>query len=336
MKKDWSNHKLIVILPLLFVALLYGTEGLVRSSFLLCENNACSESIPGNMWKVLIIDADLGASSSTNSMEGNSAQKAIALKYSSRMNWFFLGEVFLFATIGALAVASVLTFRIFSHHRIFWMLGVLVLSFLFGLFMYANPQFHMTIFSALFGRTIAYDVYAIDVITKFLNSLGNAAIFSLLMTICLTLYPLKREEPQEGIVLLSRRMKFLRLILYTGTFLLITTILHKKSIYQWSLAYISQDEAILSVAREFVLSLLTLEGGFYTMVLAAAYFPAAFVLQRRAQLLIDGSVEETEKEKKLQELGMTFSFRESLPRILAILGPFLTGPIGEFLTGSFF
>ena len=130
-------------------------------------------------------------------------------------------------------------------------------------------------------------------------------------------------------------MKYLRIILYTGTVLLVTAILLKKSIYQWSLAYTAQDDAI-ETARNFVTSLLTLEGGFYTLVLAAAYFPAALVLQRRAELLAGPSLDETEKEIKLKEHGMNFSLQESLPRILAILAPFLTGPVADLLTGNFF
>jgi hypothetical protein len=336
MKKDWSNHRLIVVLPLLFVVMIYATEALVRSSFLLCNTGACSESIPEHIWDVLKIDSTVDTSPSTSVRENNDQQKITALKYSGRMTWYFLGEIFLFVSIGSIAVASVLTFQLFPKNQVLWMFGATIFSFLVGIFLYFNPKYHMLIFLTLFEKTIATDVPAITRTTNFLNSFGNVAIFSLLLNICSTLIPSQSEPFAEGMKELYKRMKYLRLNLYTGTFLLVTAILLKKSVYQWSLAYISQDEAIIGVARDFVSSLLTLEGGFYTLVVAAGYFPAVFVLQRRAQLLFDESVDEVEKEKKLQEFGITFSFKESLPRILAILGPLLTGPIGDLLTGNFF
>lgn len=336
MKKDWSNYGLIVILPLLFVAMVYATEALVRNSFLLCKTGACKESIPEHIWKVLIIDSTVDTFSSATTIENNDQQKIVALKYSGRMNWFFLGEIFLFVSIGSVAVASVITFQLFSRNQALWTFGVVILSFLVGIFLYFNPKYHMLIFLTLFEKTITPDVPAIAQITNFLNSFGNVAFFSLLLTLCSTLMPSQSEPFVEGMKQLSRRMKYLRLILYTGTFLLVTTMLLKKSIYQWSLAYLSQDETIITVARDFISSLLTLDGGFYTLVLAAGYLPAALILQRRARLLFDESVEEMEKEKKLQEFGMTFSLKESLPRILAILGPLLTGPIGDLLTRNIF
>lgn len=336
MKKDWSNHRLIVILPLLFVVMIYATEAFVRSSFLLCNTGACNEPIPANIWKVLKTDSAVDTPPSIVFIENNDQQKITALRYSGRMTWYFLGEIFLFVSIGSVAVASVLTYQLFPKNQALWMFGGIILSFLVGLFLYANPKYHMLIFLTLFGKTITPDVPAISQITNFLNSFGNVAVFTLLLTICFTLIPTQSKPFSEGMKELSRRMKILRTVLYTGTFLLVTAILLKKSIYQWSLAYISQDEAIIGVARDFVSSLLTLEGGFYTLVLAAGYLPAALVLQRRAQLLFDESADEVEKEKKLQEFGTTFSFKESLPHILAILGPLLTGPIGDFLTGNFF
>jgi hypothetical protein len=45
-------------------------------------------------------------------------------------------------------------------------------------------------------------------------------------------------------------------------------------------------------------------------------------------------LERAERVEVLSAHGMTFSFTESLPRVLAILGPVLAGPIGQFLSRS--
>jgi hypothetical protein len=297
----------------------------------------CDEPIPANIWKVLKVDSTVNAPSPTNLEETGDEKlvqetqerKIAALKYGGRMTWYLLGEIDLFVCIAALAVASILIFQLFPQRPFLWMLVAVISSVLVGLALYVNPALHMTIFLAIFEKAITQDMPAIAQITDFLNSLGNAATFALLFAACATLLPSSEETFPEGMKQLANRMKDLQLILYTGTLLLIVTILVKKSVYQWSLAYTSQEENLAESARNFVSSLLTLDGGFYTMVLAAAYLPAALVLQRRTNLLVNLPVEETEKEKKLKEYGLTFSLTESLPRILAILGPFLVGPVGE-------
>jgi len=334
-KKDWSNYGLIVFIPILFVALVYATEAFTRNSFFVCGNGNCAEPIPANIWNVLRVDTNTDVSSSTDIQEDTEGRKVIALRYNGRMNWFFLGEIFLYACLGSLVIAATLTFQLFSRLKILAAGGVIALSAIIGLFFHAHPEIHMAVFLILFEKAITDEVPVIAQTTNFLNSLGNAAIFALLLTICASLLPSQDESAPLDMKQLSTRIKYQRIVLYTGTFLLVTAMLLKKSIYQWSLAYTSQAE-VLEFSKNFLAGFLTLEGGFYTLVLAAAYFPAALVLQRRAQVLIGLSVDEPEMGIKLKEHGINFSLKESLPHILAVLGPFLTGPVGDLLTGSLF
>lgn len=339
-EKDWSNYGVVALLPFLFVAIVYATEAFTRTSFFGCgRSDSNCEPIPENIWKVLRIDADAAQSPASDLTGNDEERKVLALRYGGRMTWFFLVEIFLYVSIASLGIASVLIFQLVPQRRIVWAFGALTLSAVVGLFFYRHPKIHMTIFLALFAKAITPDLPAISDITNLLNSLGNAALFSLLIASCATLLP--SQDPSfdasspGGLEQLSKSVKSLRIILYTGTLLLVTAILLKKSIYQWSLAYTPQDDAI-ETARNFVASLLALDGGFYTLVLAAAYLPAALVLHRRAQYLVGPSLDETAQEGKLKEYGLNFSLKESLPHVLAIAGPLLTGPVAEFLTGSFF
>jgi hypothetical protein len=342
MKNDWSSYRAVAILPLLAVIILYAVYISARHSYFLCRDGSCNESIPDNIWKVLTIDSTANDLPPTDPKELAKEKLAkeikgreiTALRYSGRMTWYFLGMINLFVCIAALAVAFIVILHQSTKLPLLWAFLVLVLSFLVGLYLYNHAEMHMAIFLALFEKTIT-DVPSVKQTTNLLDSLGNAAAFSLLLASCATLSPSYTTSFPEGMKELSKRMKYLRTILYAGTLLLILTVLLKKSIYQWSLAYTSQEARAAKTAASFVSNLLTVEGGFYTLVLVAVYLPAAFVLQRRASLLDKLPTEEPEKEKKLQEYGMTFSFKESLPRILAILGPILVGPIGEFLNRGF-
>ena len=330
MKKDWSNYRFVVLLPFLFVAIVYATEAFTRGSFFSCSNKRfCKDPIPEHIGKVLKFVPD-----TTGSVENDAAREVIALKYSGRMTWYMLGEIFFYISVGSLMIAAVLAFQMFPHPRIVWTLLLFVLASIVGLFFYALPEIHMAVFLTLFKNAITGDVSAISQITNFLNSLANAALFTLLTSICATLLPMQADSFTAGMKQLSTRMKSLSIILYAGTCLLVASMLLKKAIFQWSFAY-TQDPTD-EIAGNFVASLLTMDGAFYTLVMAAAYFPAALVLQRRTQLLVDSSVDEAEREVKFKEYGMNFSLKESLPRILAVMGPFLTGPVGDLLTGNFF
>ena len=101
---------------------------------------------------------------------------------------------------------------------------------------------------------------------------------------------------------------------------------------QWTLSFISLNA--VEAAQNFNSTVVAVAGGFNTMVLAAVYLPAAYILQRRARLEVMRSslkLKPEDREKMLKDQGLTFSFRESLPRVAAILGPLLAGPIGDLV-----
>jgi len=333
-KKDWSNLSAIAFVPILFVIIVYAVEAYTRYSFFGCVSDNC-KPIPANIWKVLNADTKTGALPPEGDLVTDQERQLTALRFSGRINWYFLSDIFLYVCLSSLIVSVVISYKVSPHPHIAWTLGILILSAVDWLFFHANQQFHMAVFIALFDKAITSDVHNIADSVNFLNSIGNASLLALLLTICMTLLPLPGNSEAEDLKELSVRTKYFNIALYSGTALLVTGMLIKLSIYQWTLAFIVQDNSV-DIAKNFLNSLLTWEGGFYTLVLAAAYLPSMLILQRRASISMDPSMPEQEKDTKLKDLGVNFSLRESLPHILAILAPFLTGPVGDFLTGKFF
>lgn len=327
MKKDWSYYRFVAFLPLLAVILLYAVESSARGAFFICNIGACNESIPEHIWSVLRADS-VG---NNPSLFGPEESMIRALRYGGRMIWTMVAEIYLIICIAALAVASILTFRFVPRLPILSVASVLVLSFTLGILLFANPRLHMLVFLVVFERAITPDIPAIAQITNFYNSLGNATAFSLLIAIVAILMPPQESDMQE-MEQISNRMNSLRIVLYTGTILLVGTMLLKRTIFEWALAYTSQEEQAVEAGRILISNLLAMDGGFYTLVLAAAYLPATVILRRRAELTMDSAGQEAEEEAKFKQHGLALSFTESFPRILAILGPVLVGPIGELLT----
>jgi hypothetical protein len=56
--------------------------------------------------------------------------------------------------------------------------------------------------------------------------------------------------------------------------------------------------------------------------------PSAFIFKHRAKVLAK-KLPLDKQEETLKRKGFTFSFSESMPCIIAVLGPLLAGPIGE-------
>jgi hypothetical protein len=191
----------------------------------------------------------------------------------------------------------------------------------------------MSMLMPIFEKTIGKDLKNIAEVMTRVNSFGFAVCLTVVLAACAILYPDNDRTAPAGLKQLSTKMKYLRLILYVGTVMLIVGVLLIRSMYQWSLAFILMDEQAIKVADSFYSDLLSAEGGFFTLILAAVYLPAAFILRNRAESL-DGLPEpNADKEKLLQDYNLTFSFTESLPRLLVILGPLLTGLIGNLFTG---
>jgi hypothetical protein len=338
MKNDWCHSRAVAVLPLIAVVVLYATYAYARRSFFFCNTGRCNESIPANLWRVLKIESG-SEQNATEKKEDLLSQELrlrerTSLIYSGRMTWYFLMMIYLFICAGSITVSLIIIFHLFPNHRVLLLLLPVTLSSLFGIYFFSRPAVHMVLFMEIFKNTIVKDVPSIERITNLLDSIGNAAAFCLLLTSCaILLAPYHLSFPQ-GLRELSRRMSYARSVLYTGTLLLIVTILLKGSLYQWSLAFTSREPAAVKIASSFVSSLLAVEGGFYTLVLVAVYVPAAVVLQRRAYCLRKLPTGYEEREKMFAQHGMTFSLKEALPRILAILGPFLAGPIGQFLSRS--
>jgi cytochrome b561 len=208
----------------------------------------------------------------------------------------------------------------------------MALSTAFGIYLYEHPEQYLSIITPIFKKTIEYDLKNIAHVMTLVNSFGFAVSLLAVFATCAILYSSNDEAVPAGLKQLSTKMNRLQLILYVGTIMLVVGVLLIRSMYQWSLAFILRDEQAIKVAESFYSSLLATEGGFFTLILAAVYLPAALILRSHANSLNGLPEQNADREKLLTDYNLTFSFTESLPRLLAILGPLLAGPVGELFS----
>jgi hypothetical protein len=268
--------------------------------------------------------------------ENNAGNRTVqATRYGSRISWVFFVLTYMLLSLVALVLAFGLIYKIFSdgNKRPSWWVAItLAVSAAVGFTLYKNPESYMNTLKALIEKTVIVDMTNIVQMMNLIHSIGFASSFALVLASCAILLPIRNNSSPKGLKELSIRMNYLRTVLYVGTLILVVGVLLMRSIFQWALAFISQTEAgAEKIVESFTSSIVSAEAGFYTLILAGVYLPAAAVLQWRARSLKELPEQSSEKDKVLHEYGLTFSLTESLPRIIAILAPFLVGPVGDLL-----
>lgn len=270
-------------------------------------------------------------------------QEITALRYSGRAVFVFLSNLYFLVCLIAACICLYIVYKCLKESVFFPLkkdafyarigvaaVGGITLAATFCL--YNHPEIFMPVFEFLLKNKIETELPAAREMLKVVNSFGFSVCLMLCLTICVILYaPVKPTNP-EGLVQGSQKMRYLRTVLYLGTMILVIGMLLIRSVQQWSLAFMLRSEQTIKTAENFFSNLLAVEGGFFTLVLAAAYLPAAFIVRWQVEQIQGLPEAEAEKEKSLQNYHLTFSFNEALPKIIAILGPILAGPVGDLFT----
>jgi hypothetical protein len=132
---------------------------------------------------------------------------------------------------------------------------------------------------------------------------------------------------------LIRRMRQLNEVLYGGSAILVTGILHMGAWLRWPASLIADrasQEAVLGVA----LAITIFWGTTFTLMLIVTYVPAAVSIARQAHGLLEreeytGTIPDT--DGWLKQHGFHLSIEQHLLQFGALLAPVLAGPLGSFL-----
>jgi hypothetical protein len=338
----WSaiTRVLAAAVPLYFLLALLVLFIIPVSKYVQCRGAKC-DPIPQHLTRVLVLDDPKTREVVQTDTEEIKTKKTIkeherfGLIYSGRLTFLFFAVVYGSVCAVAFAVGCFVIAKSFaaeSKHPINWTILLVAVTGALGFYLYHHPDRYMRIFDPLLKSTISQDLEAAKYIMVLANSFGFSVALFLALASCAVLYSRNTGAYPDSLKQIATQSKYLRLVLYVGTFMLVSGVLLIRSVYQWSLAFLLRDDQAVKVAERFFSDLLSIEGAYFTLVLAVVYLPAAFLLQRRADSLSELPELDTEKEKVLKEYGLGFSFMQSLPRILAILGPLLAGPIGELFS----
>jgi hypothetical protein len=357
MKSNFYEKKWINLTPLILLFILFGMYIFAQLSFVQCEEwlVVCTPIKPEYVFSTppaskVLFDDNLVQSVEINDKFTddeikNAAQirKTIADRYNGRLAAMFLILAnILFCFIGLL----IFFFLIKKSLDYKFAAGLLAVSLVIGISMSLIDK--MPLMKPVIDNTIKNldNMPGIVNIIKTVNALAYAATLGFVFTICAILFSgnstddeddakdenFKILSKSESVVIelqnLSNKKSDLETVLYISTILLIVGVLRANAMGNWSLAFMTPET--VNAAKSFLTHLTTVLGGFFTLLLTITYIPAIYIIQQRGKILLDYAVKnEIKTPETLEKKDFTFTLKESLPGIIAIIAPFLTGPIAD-------
>ena len=252
--------------------------------------------------------------------------------YVAQASWTFAAGLYLLACVAALFTAGVVMNEIFSNSGIksAWQ------SILIIMFVALDIALVMSVWASkdmsspaqqLLRATVGQDVSAINKYSRLFDALSLTATLSLACAASAILFQRDPKLEKEN---LRRRQTLLRYLLYVGAALLAIAVMQLSARLGWGTSYLPAANGITPTVKSLVDGIVNSIGAFYALLMAAVYVPAALVLQSRVKQLAEREAP-NDPGTWLTNNGFSLSFSQYLPRILALLGPFLAGSVGDLL-----
>ena len=164
------------------------------------------------------------------------------------------------------------------------------------------------------------------------NSLVSVAtlIFSFAMMACTTISSIPPSSTQTDDRKIDRhvdQLKAMSDLLYVGTFVLISLVLSMVAWLQWPAALLDSPDEQARVTK-IAVGLGVFWGMTFTLMLAAAYLPAALFMRVQAFSLAEqfsGGGTPAKKDEWIEDHGLKLSLTAQVSRVVAIAGPLIAG-----------
>ena len=323
------------LLPVIGAAILLATYISFYSGYLRCsgEGAACS---PVSSQAVLAAV--------------KSADEPRVAIYVARGSWTLASGLYLLACLAALFTACFVMYEALLNigkTSLTWLIIIMVLVAIdvaLAISFWASGD-TLSPAQQLLRATVGQVLPSINKCNRLFDTLSLTATLSLACAACATLWqrgpkkPATRRVPAQpddkAAVLaeqedLRRRQELLRYVLYVGGALLAIAVLRFSLTLSWGASFLPPDSEMGRSVNSLVTGIVNSMGTFYAVLMGAVYIPAALVLQSRAKRLAVRAAPD-DPNGWLTKNGFSLSISEYLPRLIALLGPMLAGPLGELL-----
>ena len=262
----------------------------------------------------------------------------------SRYIWLTTVVVALVAGLYALIVCGMIIYQSHSKPRLLVITAVGVVFASIGLaFIWALDDTH-ALYRAIFSfsydnlrqagpnRISEHLLHYAKTVVSIVNVQAMVVPVVALLAACSTLAPPRvgnRPDPEFYAV----QMRHLKEVLTAVSAILVAGVLHMGAWLRWPAALIADKdahEAVLGTA----LAITLFWGVTFTLMLVSTYLPAALMLAKRAQALLqESSPQESapKPEEWLKEHGLFLSLQDHFPQFGLMLAPLLASPLSSLL-----
>ncbi|MET0516711.1 MAG: hypothetical protein ABW047_15440 [Nitrospiraceae bacterium] len=283
--------------------------------------------------------AQLGDSATTRKI---SAPRLVFTEIKARYIWLATALLNIVIPLYVGLTCGLIIYRAHSRWRLTVVCGIGLMLCLAGLTFLAMQNEHHALYQAVYGfayLTLAQSriidgqllQFARGIVTL-INILAVVVPVFAVLAVCSILAPppkSRRVDPN----FVATQMRLLNEVLYGGSAILVSGILHMGAWLRWPASLVSDkgsQEALLGAA----LSITIFWGATFTLMLIVTYLPAAIHLARRAHdLLMSEPYAKTipDPDAWLKKHGLGLSLEEHILQFGVLLAPVLAGPLGSFL-----
>ena len=176
------------------------------------------------------------------------------------------------------------------------------------------------------------ELHAVGAVVTFLNICSVVVPVFVLITGCTVIVPPFPEDDPEAQAV-ARRMRHVRELLGIGSALMVVGVLHMGAWVSWP-ASLAADASLRADIEGLSRAISLFWGGTFSLMIASFYIPVALWLSRRAERSLAGrSLTEAERQKWLQERGLSVLPARQLPQFATMLAPMMAGPLGSVVAG---
>lgn len=252
-----------------------------------------------------------------------------AARYSFKNYWIFLSGILLFLSFAAVAVGLNILLHFYSNRmKWVWISASLVAALAASGWICFHLDKYMALILPMLDQSLA-QAPEMKWWIHFFN-VGGLAATAFFVVASAGLYwhvSVKKETATKQTSYDDERL-FAKTILYVGAAMLFVSMLRMDLMFDWHLNYVADH--LRDGLSKFFSSVLAVQAAFYTILLGIVYLPFAS-LPKKGDAAKEKAGEPTAGGKMFAILP------DPLPKLLAIISPFLAGPIAElvkFFTGG--
>ncbi|MGH7257247.1 MAG: hypothetical protein ACREIM_02645 [Nitrospiraceae bacterium] len=280
--------------------------------------------------------------SDSNTTRKISRSRMVLTEIKARYIWLSTVVLNLIIPLYVGFTCGLIIYRAHPRRRLFVVCGVGLMLCLTGITLLATQNEHHVLYRAVYGfayltltQSGIIDGHLLQSarwIVSLINILAAVVPVFAVLAVCSILAPPPKPQ-QVDPHFLATQMRQLNEVLYGGSAILVSGILHMGAWLRWPASLVpdkGSQEAVLGAA----LSITIFWGTTFTLMLIVTYLPAAIHLAKRAHDLLASDAYAKrfpDPDAWLKEHGLRLSLEEHILQFGVLLAPVLAGPLGSFL-----